>query len=99
MVAIQFNQPEAVLLPQSSGWDNGLARRARGALFLFLALLAMVSTSSFAMSEARTKALRLGAVLFVWGETDWWTVASYVTAYLWQMPEGKLYVAIVCSVL
>ena len=61
-----------------------------GVLFVFLALLAMASTFSFALGDVRIKALRLDVVLFVLGESDWWAVASYVTVYLWQMPEGIL---------
>ena len=68
-------------------------------LFLFLALLAMVSTFSFAIGEVRIKVLCLGAVRFVLGESYWWAVTSYVPACLWQMLEGILQVAAVRSVL
>ena len=62
---------------------GGVAR-----LFSFLALLAMASTFSFALGDVRIKALCLGAVLFVLGESDWWAVHLYVTAYLRKMTEG-----------
>ena len=45
-----------------------------GVLFVFLALLAMASTFSFALGEVRIKALCLGAVLCVLGESECWVL-------------------------
>ena len=42
----------------------------------------------FALCEVGIKAISVGVVLFVLGEPEWWAVGLYVTAFLWQVPEG-----------